>query len=241
MKLPVILVLVAALVLMVGCCPIGGLGRVVVGSGNLATRDVPASDFVRVDAGSTFQVEIVQGATFAVTVTADDNVLKYLDVGTSGDTLRLHLRSGFSLQRLTLRAKVTMPSLRGVDLSGAARATVSGFRSADSLDIGLSGASSLSGDIQAGDSRADLSGASSLSLSGSGQDLSLGGSGASSADLNSYPVQGATVNLSGASRATVDASGTLNADLSGGSTLEYSGSPTLGRINTSGGSSIRAR
>jgi len=48
----------------------------------------------------------------------------------------------------------------------------------------------------------------------------------------------AEINLSGASDATINASGRLDGDLSGASKLSYVGNPTLGSINTSGGSTI---
>jgi hypothetical protein len=54
-------------------------------------------------------------------------------------------------------------------------------------------------------------------------------------------MQNVDVEASGASRAEVNASGRLDAEASGASTVLYSGDPTLGRTNTSGASTIRAR
>jgi hypothetical protein len=60
-------------------------------------------------------------------------------------------------------------------------------------------------------------------------------------DLADFQIDDANVNLSGASHATVNLNGTLNVEASGASSLEYIGNPTLGNVNTSGGSSVNKR
>ena len=53
-----------------------------------------------------------------------------------------------------------------------------------------------------------------------------------------FPVHNADVKLSGASQATVNLDGRLDADLSGASHLEYIGEPTMGVMTTSGASTV---
>jgi hypothetical protein len=78
-------------------------------------------------------------------------------------------------------------------------------------------------------------------LSGSAGDVVVDASGASTIDLANFPVADARVDASGASKVTVDASGTLDADASGASHVYYLGSPRLGRIDTSGASSVKPK
>ena len=89
-----------------------------------------------------------------------------------------------------------------------------------------------------GDARFTLSGASRVRVEGAADNLFIQASGASDLELSNFPVHNADVNLSGASRANVNLDGRLDADLSGGSHLIYIGEPTMGDINTSGGSTI---
>ena len=104
--------------------------------------------------------------------------------------------------------------------------------------VQLSGASQADGSLTMTNGDFELSGASTLSIEGSARDVSVDASGASRADLSDFPVTNARIDLSGASNSTVNASGELNADLSGASTLHYIGNPTLGDISTSGASTI---
>jgi hypothetical protein len=63
-------------------------------------------------------------------------------------------------------------------------------------------------------------------------------SGASDVDLVDFAVQSADVQASGASKVTVHVTGRLNVEASGASHVRYRGNPNLGRVDTSGASSV---
>jgi len=234
MKKAMVAVLMAVLLasgLLAGC--VGW----VPGSGNLNTQEFNFSDFTRVEAGSAFQVEIAQSDTYSISITADDNLFDSIQVSKEGETLKIGLKRAIPSFR-TLKAEITMPDLYGLKLSGAARGTVEGFSSSHDFILDLSGASKVTGDITAGDADFDVSGAGTVQLQGSASDLAIAASGASRVELDNFPVNNADVTLGGASRATVNLDGRLDADLSGASKLSYIGEPTMGDINTSGGSTL---
>ena len=67
----------------------------------------------------------------------------------------------------------------------------------------------------------------------------LRASGASSIDLEDFLLEIASVNLSGASKATVNVSDELGpVEASGASRLRYLGQPSLSGVDTSGASSV---
>ena len=153
-----------------------------------------------------------------------------------------------------------MPELHSLSLSGAAEGTANGFTSVHDLDVTLSGASELvmnmetgvftsslsgasiiTGSLRATGTALDLTGASEIKLDGAGGDISMVGSGASTFNLQDYKVNNASIDLSGASDAKLYIDGSLNASLSGASDVEYSGNPTLGNMDLSGGSAIVKR
>ena len=249
----VIIGIAAAVVLTVVLLAVFGVfggGFVIIGSGDLTTRNFDLSDFTEVAAQSGFQLELVQSSTFSVEVTADDNVMDYIDVYKSGNTLKIRPQWNRSFRSVTLRAKITMPDLSEIKLSGGSRAGISGFNSSHDLSVGLSGGSSVTGDITAGDVYLSLSGGSHvnlsgsanelvatgsggshISLSGSAENIVIKGSGGSHFNLQDYSVSDADINLSGGSHAYVHVNGTLNVDISGGSEVHYTGEPTLGDID----------
>jgi hypothetical protein len=231
-RIPILLVVAA---LLAGCGTVS-----LTGSGNVVTQEEAITGFDRVDASQGFQVDVSQGDTFRVVIRVDDNVVEHLEVAKKGDTLRIGLKQNrsYRLKNVTLEAEVTMPALVRLDLSGGSHATLTGFASTEDFNADLSGGSHLRGDIEAGDANFDLSGGSHLTLGGSAQDLRLDASGGGQIDLGNFPVVDANVELSGGGRATVNPSGRLDVDASGGSHVTYVGNPTLGDIDTSGGASV---
>lgn len=236
----VILGIVGAVVLTVVLLAVFGVfGKfIIIGSGNLTTRNFNLSDFTEIAAHSGFQLELVQSSTFSVEVTADDNVMDYIDVNKSGNTLKIRPQWNRSFRSVTLRAKITMPDLDEIKLSGGSRASISGFSSIHDLSIGLSGGSSVTGNITAGDAYLDLSGGSQVNLQGTADDLDVNGSGGSQLELEAFSVNNADINLSGGGRATISVNGTLDVNLSGGSHVTYIGEPTSIDMNLSGDSTI---
>jgi len=233
-------------------------GRVT-GSGNLVTRIMDFEDFTTVEVGYAFEVEITQSTLYGVSITADDNVFDYIQVTKTDERLTIGLAPGNDYGSLTLRAKVTMPELHELVLSGATRGTLKEYSSTHWLNVVLSGASNLNmedvstGDTEivisggswsaggimvSGNTELTVSGGSRAELDGSSDGLTIDCSGGSTLDLADFAVHDANVILSGGSQATINLDGRLDGDLSGGSQLFYIGNPTLGDINTSGGSTI---
>jgi len=245
-KLTVLLSCILAL-LVCGCGVIGDLITAVeeqidvTPSGDIVTREEDFSGFDEVDVSHAFKVNIEQGDEFSIVIRVDQSVLEYLQVEKRGDTLVIGLTTSLAFSfrdDLTMEADVTMPTLVGLELSGASRATITGFRSSESFQTEESGASTLTGDIQASSITIDASGASHVTLTGSAADAYAEASGASSVDLSDFPVADADVAASGASTITVDVSGRLDARASGASDVFYTGDPTLGDTRTSGASDI---
>ena len=136
--------------------------------------------------------------------------------------------------------------LRGFDPDGPLELALSG---ASPLDLGtlragdtrvnLSGAAKVAGTVAMTAGDFQLSGASRANLSGWVASVSIDASGGRSLDLGSSKAEKLKAQMSGGSDATVRVTGVLDAELSGGSHLEYYGGPTMGDIQTSGGAEVR--
>jgi hypothetical protein len=233
-------------------------------SGAVETRKFDFSGFTEVEIGIAFEYEIIQADTYSISITAYPAAFEELRVVQQGDTLKIGRRpngSFWTFGGARLAAVITMPQLTGLDASGATEGVITGFSSAENLDLELSGASRLrlesitaadvsmrvsgasrvTGDLTAADTDLEVSGASTVQLGGTGQDVVIDGSGASHLKLAEFRINNADISLSGASDAAVNPDGELDLQLSGASDLDYYGQPTLGKINLSGGSTIKKR
>jgi hypothetical protein len=231
-------VLAGAALLLLGTAGCGLDQPTITGSGSVVASPVAVGSFSRLEVGAAFHVDVTTGSTETVTLHVDENVLDLVDVHVSGDVLHIGLKPDANVNDAGLSADVTARELSGVDASGAAQVTLNGPLEASPVDLSASGAGQLTASLHTDHARLQLSGASHATLSGTAGALDLEASGASNLQGGGLHVEDLTVELSGASSATVAVSGTMSADVSGASSLHYTGSPSFRRREVSGGSSI---
>jgi hypothetical protein len=226
-------------------------------AGPIITRDYDYTDFTSIEIGHAFNLEVTRADTYSISIDAGESVFDHIDVSKVGNKLKIDMDNMFFSFTRSPLVKITMPELQGLEMSGAVKGEVSGFRSSHDFELLLSGASDLDMDMEAGNFNCDLSGASrvdgklkaantdivlsgasKIEMDGSGGNILLEASGASKAYLGKFTVTDATIELSGASETKLDITGKLGVSLSGVSTLEYSGNPTIGDTDISGGSSM---
>ncbi len=251
-----LLIALLSIVLLVSL-PLAGCKGLVKGSGELKTRDFFFTDFSEVKAYDAFEVKIIYATSYNITITADDNLFEYIQVSKKGDTLRLSLKKADYVDA-SAKAVITMPHLRSLSLSGAAKGSIANFNTRAGLNFNISGDSSLSsanmivgditldvsgagkmtGNLTAGDIRLKADTGSTVQLGGSANDLSCEAGGSSLLKLEAFFVRNADIKLSGESTATIKLDGKLDVDLKKGSKLVYYGDPVLGTTQISGGSTM---
>jgi hypothetical protein len=225
--------------------------------GPIVTKEYDITDFTGIKVGHAFELEVTPSDTYKISITASESVLDRVDVSKKGSVLDIDMNAWFFSWHRSPKVVITMPSLQKLELSGASNANIQGFKSSNPLDLLITGASSLDIDMETGDFTAELSGASSfngylktansdldlsgashMKLEGGANDVILKASGASDVKLKDFPVTNADIDFSGASHGELDVSGRLDVELSGASSLDYYGNPTLGKIDISGASDI---
>ena len=240
---------------------VGAMTKSATGAGSVVTRELDFSDFTNVEVSHAFKVEITRSDSYSVSITANETLFDYIDVTKSGNTLKISRKAHDFPWSTSVEARITMPTLNKLRLSGATKGLARGFSSQEDFDLNLSGASTLDIEMEAGKTKLEISGASRLSgslkvgdaeftlsgagraaLSGSANNVVLSAWGASKLDLPDFTLNDTSVQLKGASKATCgQCCGNLDLDLSGASRLEYGGNPTIRDIKVSGASTLRRR
>lgn len=194
--------------------------RGVKGSGDVKSEKRDLSEFKGIKVGGVFQVEFTVQDNFNVQVEADDNLLEYIKTEVDGDTLEISTSNRLS-SRNPIIVKIGAPDIEDIAASGAAKISVVNLNN-DSLKI-------------------DLSGATNVTVAGMTKDLKIDLSGACGIDAAELKAENVSVDASGASSADVFVSNRLEADLSGASTVTYSGSPKDLSKKVSGASSVQEK
>ena len=227
--------------------------------GRAVTKHYDFTGVTKVTVDSGFKVDIDYGETSEVSVTVDDNLVEeHLEVELDGDTLRIGLADLWQYRDVTLRARVVMPRITGLEVSGASSVVVTKFASGDPLAAHRvrlecrepgrrarrhGDAGRLRGEPgrgRGGDGRARRRGVrrERRRLAGSAGRTAAGRLRRQPPRPPGLTAPDADLTLSGGSRGEVTVTGTLDAEASGGSRLEYAGDPELGDIDASGGSVV---
>ena len=194
-------------------------------------------DFDRLEMGSALNINVTQGNTFTILARGDRRNIDDLHVFRNGNTLVIGFDENVNRIHETY-ITITMPVLEAVNFSGASQSKIIGFDSGDGLDLYLSGASVCQLDAVYDQVDIILSGASSLRMFGAGSEIKAEVTGASVLRAFDYPVDEATISLSGASSGKVFVESELQAAASGASTLLYRGNPSV-NSSVSGASTVR--
>lgn len=207
-------------------------------------------DFTGLAVSNAFNVELAFADTWSVDVTVPDFIEPYLKVSCAGGKVRIGLdKLPNSVQRKLndlshpLQAKVTMPKLLQLSLSGASKLSGTGTQVLDSenLHIEISGASQLKSFESEGNGTVniDLSGASKADMKVLFDRMNVEVSGASSGEIDGK-AQFADIDISGASKLKVNGTiDRLKLDVSGAAKYEGYGEAAKVDVELSGASKCR--
>lgn len=228
----------------------------------METKNFELKGFTKITVGGAFNVDITRADSFKVSVASDD--FSHTKIEENNGTLVIKHQGIDWLGPFHKRpqATVTLPSLTELNISGASTGKFQNFQSdgdltlelsgasqleartvqAGKLTVKVSGASTLTGDVKTiGNADIEVSGASKVEFAGAGTQLEMKVNGSSKVELGQFPVRDANLKISGASHVFVNLNGKLDANVSGASSLLWSGTPVMGDIQTSGASKLQRK
>ncbi len=209
----------------------GGGSETIRGSGELVSENIPVSDFDSVSLLGIGQVLITQGDRETLRVTADDNIMSYVEARVRNGTLTLGFNDEGQDKNFRpsdgIQFHLSVKDLSGVELLGAGDFDAPSLNT-ERLEITLNGAGDVSvGALTAQEIIVQLNGVGNVELAGQvlEQGVFLNGVGDyRAADLES---QTAIVELNGVGSVTLWATDSLDARVPGPGTVQYYGSPQV--------------
>ncbi len=168
------------------------------------TKEYAVADFQKIDIGGAYAIEIRQGDRFTVSADGAQDDVDELAVSVDNGTLLVKKgdESGlFSINDRRIGLRITMPDITSLQLSGASKARVSGFRNLSRLDADLTGAVEAELDVRADRLSIDAAGASKTTLKGRARQVDISLAGACQLNGTEMQIDEADVKAIGASRA----------------------------------------
>jgi hypothetical protein len=231
---------VSAVALLSACVALTGC-TIVRGSGDITTeeRSVSGFDSILVQGGGF--VEIIQGDEEGLTITADENLLEYIDTEVRGTTLEITIREQTTqvMPSEPIRYEVRLRELSDVKLDGSVELIAEGLQ-ADDLVIDSDGSAGVEiSDLEADSVEFTVSGSGESAIDGEVGEQELSVSGSGSFNNGDLATESTRVSISGSGEATVWATDELEIDVSGSGSVSYYGSPTVTQ-NLSGSEDIES-
>ena len=206
------------------------------GSGNIISEKRSVGNFTGISVGGSFDVEVKIGPVTQVTVEADDNVIKYVEIRVSGNTLKIRTEGMHSMNNVHLKVYITIPELRSVKASASASVKVLDIIKEDGkLNFDASSSADIEAQVDAPEVDAEASSSGSVTLIGKTKNYAARVS--SSGDIKSFELlsENTDVSASSSGSAQVHASVSLTAKANSSGSIDYRGAANVKKtVNSSG-------
>jgi hypothetical protein len=206
----------------------------------VTTKDFEVSDFDRLSFSGIGNIIITQGDTESLKVEAESNVIERLEISSGGKKLKIGFKNNFFniIPTKPVNFYLSVKDLREISMSGVGSIKCDNLAT-DDLSIDSSGAGSVDMNLTTTVLEVALSGAGKVNLAGQTQSQSIDISGAGSYSAKEFTSKDCEVSISGLGRAIVNATDTLDVNMSGLGTVEYVGKPAVSQ-DISGGGSVKS-
>jgi hypothetical protein len=203
-------------ILCVGLISIGSCNpNAIHGSGTAKTEARAVGSFSKIDLAGAPDVEVTVGPAASVAVTADDNLLPFIETTVDGETLKIDSKHSYSTS-MGVKVKITVPTLNGVSVFGSGNIRATGLKD--------------------GEMEASVTGSGDVTLSGAVERLRAHIVGSGDLRAGDLAAKIVTVGVTGSGDAAVRATEQLDASVTGSGNVRYAGKPThVGKSVTGSG------
>jgi len=187
------------------------------GSGRSVTEERAVSGYTGVALAVPAKLDVVQGVTEAVSITADDNVLKEIESVVEGEVLKLRFRQRFaSVTNVRIRITVSARAVESLAVAGSGDIHATRLETRR-LAVKLAG----SGDVK---------------LSGRAEALEVSISGSGELDASKLDTKRAKISVAGSGDAVIWAREALTVNVAGSGDIRYYGDPSVEKTIVGSGS-----
>ncbi len=208
------------------------------GNGHIITREFDVDDFIRINAGGNYKINLVHADEPLVMVSMDENLFDYLEVENQGD--QLYINSEHNLKPTeSIEIEIFYVELEEITSFGASAIEHKEILKSDELSIEMSGAGAIILNLDVDELNINLSGAGAINLEGYVYSQVINLSGAGSLEARELESRYAEIAISGIGNAEVFVRKELEASISGMGNIEYFGNPDVVNQHISGMGKIK--
>lgn len=200
------------------------------GSGHEVTENHKVDNFTKLDISGGFKINLKQDSSLTVSVTADDNLMKYIHTSSNGDKLRIYSKKNICGSG-EIVLNIGVKNLDMIKTSGGINLVTDGKLNTKDLHLELNGASKIDMDLNAANLITEGSGSTDMTLRGQATSHKIEFAGSGKVKAGDFVVGSYDIETTGASECTINVLKDLNVNTTGAADIKYRGNPT--NVNTS--------
>jgi hypothetical protein len=208
------------------------------GSGNQTSETRKVGEFTKIDISGGFKIKLKQDSSGSVSITGDDNLLKYIKTAVHGNQLRISTGKKNLCFDHQMVITIGVRNIDAIEASGAVEITNDGKLVTKDLSFDLSGATKINMDIDAAKVTTEGSGATEIYLKGQASSHSIELSGSGKVHAFDFIVGSYSISTSGATESEINVLNDLDVHTTGASSIKYKGNPAHINNDKTGASSI---
>ena len=192
-------------------------------------EDRHLTGFHAVDAGGSFDVYITQGSAESVKVEAPDNIIAHIITEVDNGILKVYNKNdnGFHWGDIFNHKKIVVyvvaKDLNAISLSGSGDVSFKEGLRTNALKIRVSGSGDMYGRVDVKNLESGISGSGDVKLSGHADNSAVNVSGSGDYEARGLVTMNTIVHVSGSGDASINASNSVSASISGSGDVRYTG------------------
>jgi len=207
------------------------------GSGHQVTEAHKMNDFTRLDISGGFKINLKQDSSLTVSVTADDNLMKYIHASLDGDKLRIYSKKNLCGSG-EIVLNIGVKNLEVIKISGGINLATDGKLITKDLHLELNGASKIDMDLNAANVFTEGSGSTDMTLRGQASSHKIEFAGSGKVKALDFVVGSYDIETTGASDCSINVLKDLNVKTTGAADIKYRGNPTSVNTSKTGAASV---
>ena len=210
------------------------------GNKNVITATRNVAHFQEIKSSGSFHVILTDDKTGTLEITAEENLMEYIETSVSKDILKINFKKGHNIQaRKKITIKVPIESIKSLSLSGSGEITSKVAIKNDQLTLNTSG----SGDIylkkiKSKEVFARMSGSGNITIAGKTKKLDVKISGSADFQGKNLDSENTSIKISGSGNATVVAQNSLKGKVTGSGDIYYKGEPQNVNVKANGSGEV---
>ena len=203
---PLLLLLVLLPILAAGCHH--GRFADIKGNGKRELQKRQVAPFTSISTNGAFTIEVTCQKELSLEIEGDENVLDLVKTDVDNNILRLDNKQSFSISE-PIKVRISVPNLEGLAVNGAGHIDIKGMNN-DKFEI-------------------DTNGAPTITVSGTTKMVDIAANGAGKVDTQNLHATRAVVDARGVAKVELDVSDQLDVEISGPSSVIYTGNPSVNK------------